>query len=409
MAPKMSDASYMMSSQQLLAELQRDNLFFDEMVNMIPANLYIARQPADNYNPKYYKGQAKESKEARRAIIKQAKRAKLDPGLAETTTQAKARLEGGPVTGNTTCALHRPLLPQVPVPPGTDRDVVAVTSKIGSSATATNHQGDNKSRIDALREKLQAKLAEKRGERPSDPSTVSKRAARRAEKKKRQEEAIAKKKKKTTSTAEDKSNGSTKRFKMSSAAALNDPAADLAALDFGRLAGLNPITNNNYTKTNKALRNLSQTKNLEKMLADAETKKQRLEDLKRGNEGEKQKAANIEWGDALKEASGERVKDDPAKLKKALKRKAVKKQKSSKAWKSRLDQTKQKKDERQKIRNHNLNQRKQGGIAGANLSSKRIAAEGDDKTSGGKDGKKRLSRPGFEGRKQDFLNKKKEQ
>lgn len=390
-----------MSSQQLLADLQRDNLFFDEVVNMIPAKLYVSSQPADSYNPKYFKGQAKESKEARRAIIKQAKRAKLDPTLAETTTQAKARLEGGPVGGNTATALHRPLLPQVPVPVGTERDTT-VSSK-GGTAT-TNHRGNNKSRIDALREKLQAKLAEKRGERPSDPSTVSKRAARRAEKKKRQEEAIAKRKKKATSTAEDKSNGSTQRFKMSSAAALNDPAADLAALDFGRLAGLNPITNSNYTKTNKALKNLSQAKNLEKMLADAEAKKQRLEDLKRGSEEEKQQAANIEWGDALKEASGERVKDDPAKLKKALKRKAAKKQKSTKAWKSRLDQTKQKMDERQKIRNHNLNKRKQGGSAGANLSKKRIASEGDDK-----DGKKKLSRPGFEGRKQGFLNKKKEQ
>jgi hypothetical protein len=406
MAPKMSSAlSMSMSPQQLLVELQRDNLFFDEVVNMIPAKLYVASQPGDNYNPKYFKGQAKESKEARRAMIKQAKRAKLDPALAETTTQAKARLEGGPVGGNTmTAAQHKPLLPQVPVPADADRDA-AVTSQV--AIATTSDRGNSKSRIEALREKLQAKLAEKRGERPSDPSTVSKRAARRAEKKKRQEEAIAKRKKKTNSTAEDKSNGSTQRFKMSSSATLNDPAADLAAVDFGRLAGLNPMTNNNYTKTNKALKNLSQTKNLEKMLADAEAKKQRLEELKRGNEAEKQKAANMEWGDAIKEASGERVKDDPAKLKKALKRKVVKKQKSSKAWKSRLDQTQQKMDERQKIRNHNLNKRKLGGSAGANLSKKRIATEGEDKASSGKDGRKRLSRPGFEGRKQEFLNKKK--
>lgn len=397
-----------MSSQQLLAELLQDNMFFDELVNMIPTKLYVAGQSGDDYNPKYYKGQAKESKEARRAINKQAKRAKLDPTLAETTTQAKARLEGGPIGGKNTTSLHKPLVPQVPGPVGAAGGDKVVSPTSRATIPASKDQ-DHKSRIEALREKLHAKLAEKRGQRPLDPNTVSKRAARRAQKKKRQEEAIAKRKKKATSSAEDKSSASSTRFKMSASAARNDPAADLAALDFGRLAGLNPTANGDYTKTNKSLKNLSKTKNLEKMLADAEAKKQRLEDLKRGNETEKEKAANLEWGDAIKEASGERVKDDPNKLKKALKRKAVKKQKSTKAWKTRLDQTQQKMDERQKIRNHNLNKRKVGGSAGANLSKKRIATEGDDKAPGGKDGKKRLSRPGFEGRKQDFLNKKKEQ
>merc|ERR1711935_887864 len=109
------------------------------------------------------------------------------------------------------------------------------------------------------------------------------------------------------------------------------------------------------------------------MLADAESKKQRLEDLKKSNKPEdKEKASNIEWGNAIKEATGERVKDDPAKIKKALKRKATKKLKSAKAWKTRTDSTKAKMDERQKIRNHNLSRRKLGGSTGANLSSKKI-------------------------------------
>merc|ERR1712100_480148 len=110
------------------------------------------------------------------------------------------------------------------------------------------------------------------------------------------------------------------------------------------------------------------------MLADAEEKRQKPEELKQSSkEEEKQKAQNIQWGDAIKEASGERVKDDPAKLRKALKRREAKKKKSAKAWKSRMDNTKEKMDERQKIRSHNLNKRKLGGSAGANLSKKRIA------------------------------------
>ena len=402
MAPKA------MTSQQLLAELQQDNFFFDQLVDMIPTKFYISGQTGDDYNPKYFKGQSKESKEARRAKNKQSKRAQLDPSQTETTTQLKQRLES---TGENT----KKMLPRIPGSNTNVADTVATVkeTKSISSSSSSKDTGSNQSRIEALREKLRAKLEEKRGQRPSDPNTVSKRAARRAEKKKRQEEAAAKRKKKSTSNAEDKSNSNNKRFKLSHGSDSNDPAADLAQVDFGRLAGLNRTTNSNYTETNKALRNLSKTKNLEKMLADAEAKKQRLEELKKGNEDEKQKAANIEWGDAIKEASGERVKDDPALIKKALKRKAVKKQKSAKAWQTRMEQTKQKMDERQKIRSHNLNKRKLGGSAGANLSKKRIATETDTAATTTKDapGQKgrRLSRPGFEGRKQDFLNKKKDQ
>jgi len=396
----------------LLADLTENNLFFDELVDMIPSKLYIAGQSGDDYNPKYFKGQSKESKEARRAKNKQSKRAKFDPVLAETTTQAKQRLEGN----SNHPSSHTPQKPttNTPKPAVPTMETTPATATDNSTTPTTPNNDDKKSRIEALREKLHAKLAEKRGNRPADPNTVSKRAARRAEKKKRQEEAIRKNKRKTTSNAEKTNN---KRFNMSSNEnGMGDPAADLAQVDFGRLAGLNPVGNGNYTEVNKALKNLSKTKNLEKMLADAETKKQRLEELKKSSkETDKEKAANIEWGNAIKEATGERVKDDPAKIKKALKRKASKKLKSAKAWKTRMESTQQKMDEKQKIRNHNLKTRRQGGSAGANLSSKRIELEkdgkgkdgaaGDDKKKGGR----RLSRAGFEGKKQEFLNKKGQQ
>ena len=383
MAPKS------ISPEQLLHELQNDNAFFDHLVDMIPAKLYVAGNSGDDFNPKYFKGQAKESKEARRAKSKQAKRAKLDPTLAETTTQVKKRLESTRDGG-----MPASTKPVKPVTPITSEE--PETSKPAAPIPLANGQ----SRIEALRARLQAKLAEKRGQRPADPNTVSKRAARRAEKKKRQEEAAKRKKKAHTQSDSSSSN---KKYKVGGAGDDNDdPAADLAQLDFGRLAGLNKASTSNYQKTNKSLANVGKTKNLQKMLADAEAKRQRLEELKQSQkEDDKEKAANIEWGDAIKEASGDRVKDDPAKLKKALKRQAAKKTKSAKSWKSRMDHTQQKMNERQKIRQHNLAKRKQGGAAGANLSKKRIVTEEDKKTKRG--------RAGFEGRKQEFLNDKKTQ
>lgn len=103
-------------------------------------------------------------------------------------------------------------------------------------------------------------------------------------------------------------------------------------------------------------------------------------------------------------------------LKKAIKRKAKKKSKSQEAWKSRMEQTKEKVEERLKIRNHNIKQRSVGGAVGANLSKKRIKDDQDNAVDdeGGKDKKKRprlgpystsKSRAGFEGKKADFINK----
>eukprot|EP00751_Fragilariopsis_kerguelensis_P039060 CAMPEP_0171016428 /NCGR_PEP_ID=MMETSP0736-20130129/26711_1 /TAXON_ID=186038 /ORGANISM="Fragilariopsis kerguelensis, Strain L26-C5" /LENGTH=227 /DNA_ID=CAMNT_0011451831 /DNA_START=154 /DNA_END=837 /DNA_ORIENTATION=- len=156
--------------EDLFVDLQTNNLFFDELVDKIPTKLYSAGQSgADDYNPKYWKGHSKESKVTRKAKNKQlSKRATFDPAtLAKRTTETKQRLEND--------------------------DNNHATKSTVTTTTLSPDLDHNKSRIEALREKLHVKLAEKRGNRPcpSDPTTISsKRAARRAEKKKRQAEAI---------------------------------------------------------------------------------------------------------------------------------------------------------------------------------------------------------------------------
>lgn len=375
----------------LLSDLQDHNAFFDAMVDMIPQKLYIVEKNDDSYNPKYQKGQHKENREHRKAQIKAAKRAKFDPSLSETTVQAKKRVEEEKSGGKNFLPLKR----QQVEPEGNGESKNDEEEKVLPM--------DNKSRIEALRAKLHAKIAAKSGQRPTDPSVVSKRAARRAEKQKRKEEAM--RKKKSASTKVDGRSNSSTNYTMGSDPKSADPKQDLAKIDFGRLTGLNP-EKPNY-KNNKALANVNKGKNLEKILADAEQKRQKLEELKRSeNEEDKEKLSKMQWSDALKEASGERVKDDPAKIKDKLKRKAAKKAKSQKAWKSRMEQTQQKMDERQKVRGHNLEKRKLGGKAGSNLSKKKIV-EVDE--TGKKKESRRLSRPGFEGKKQGFINDVKQQ
>ena len=362
-----------LSKAQLLAELTENNEFFDMMVDMIPSKLYISPRKLEEEgevipNHKYHRNQSKaDTKEARRAAAKAAKRRKLDPEAETSTSKLQKRLEQGTTL----------LPPPKPVPP---------------KVVSPNPQ---QSRIEALREKLHAKIAERQQQNPrtKDPNQVSKRAARRAEKERRREEA---KKRRSSSTAETANANNTTRF-ASGVDSEATRAADLAQVDFGRLAGLNGTSlQKNYEQSNKALRNLSKPKNLHKMLADAEAKRAKLEELKQGDEEAIAKAQKLLWSDTFKEADGQRIKDDPSKLKKALKRKAAKKVKSQKAWQSRTAQVDKKVQDRQKIRQHNLQARKQGGAAGANLSRKEIRKDEDPG--------RRLSRAGFEGRKQEFLN-----
>lgn len=380
------------SSEKLLAELTEHNDFFDMIVDMIPSKLYISGQSGDDYNPKnrFYRGVTQDSKEARKAAAKLAKRRKLDPTQKESTVDKKERLEGEKQAYAATTTSS--------VIPGQ-----STAPKAQQQPTASPFQ----SRIEALRAKLHAKIAEKQAQRPSNggnnPDQVSKRAARRAEKRRRQEEA-AKRKKGSSTKVVDTLKSAAAHYKMATSSQ-TDPAQDLMHLDFGRLSGLNKLSSSteNYAETNKSLANLSKSKNLKKMLADAEEKRKRLQEFKRGSEEEKAKATAIQWADTLKEADGQRVKDDPAKLKKAIKKKAAKKAKSQKAWKSRMEQTAAAKDEKQTIRQHNLAARKQGGAVGANLSKKKIVSQ-ENRKDGGADGGRRLSRAGFEGRKREFLN-----
>jgi hypothetical protein len=114
--------------------------------------------------------------------------------------------------------------------------------------------------------------------------------------------------------------------------------------------------------------------------------------------------------------------NDPAIIKKAIKRKAKKKVASAKAWNSRIEKVQGAVSERQRIRSHNIDQRKLGGVTAANLSSKRIVTDKDSATTNteGGDGKdvkgekrRRLgphsNRAGFEGKKNGFINSKQQQ
>lgn len=438
-----------MDAKSILRELNSHNAFFDDLVDMFPAKEYVNNSYKINVdmnvnvaNDKYQKVNGKNTKESKWA---KAKAAKAQKSAKLSTREEKKRIEAE--NGDSDMA---GIEFDVDVDAGDDNDNeknsngddhhVEVKEK-STSTSAPMKLNPNQSRIEQLRNKLKAKLEEK-SDRPAGASDtwVSKRAARRAEKKKRQEMA-AKKKAKSAKVGVSVSgsglmkNGMPGKVKLIAAdlggskintdqksKSASNVFDDLEGIDFGGIAGLkNPVgLRGNYAVANKSLKNLGKKKSLERLLEEAEAKKARLRELKEsGDVDDKNKASKLEWGDAIRVASGT-VKArnmDTSILKKAIKRKAKKKAKSVESWKSRMDQTRDSMDERQKIRDHNLTNRAKGGNDGANLSSKRIKDD-DDKAGGGggggEGGKDRAKRPrlgphagraGFEGKKQDFINK----
>ncbi len=326
----------------LLSELESHNEFFDNLVNMIPARLYVAGASGDDaYHPKYLKGQHKESKEARRARNKLAKMDKFDPHKSETTLEMKKRFQAerddaDDSTDDEDIAMAEHDDDDEEECNGEKDDSEENEAvKASQSKPKSNDDGSNSyaSRIEMLRAKLHAKMAEKRaasGISPNDnhasndvqpdtsaPSLVSKRAARRAEKRKRQEAAKQKNKKKSMTASGDHMKNEPQRVVNLGGSKLNDPkdagkrkglngasaAEDLATIDFQGLAGLKPKLDPAFD--NKSLNpKLSKKKSLEKLLEDAERKQARLKELKESqNEEDKEKARNIEWGDALKTAA----------------------------------------------------------------------------------------------------------
>jgi hypothetical protein len=397
--------------QELIWELTEHNEFFDMIVDMIPNKRVVSgrhQQQSDtaparegsttgsqqNKKSKFHKDPGPESKEGRRAAAKATKRRKLDDRRGTLPDEKE----------------HRGVATEASKP--TDgRDGGSATAV--SSTVTSREASPEKSRIEALRAKLHAKLASLKGSDRPSAEQVSKRAARRAEKQRRQQE----QKSGGTKTAAGDSLPATYKLPPSSPVPRDAANEDLAAtLGFGRLIGIRPPkSSQNYLETNKALANLNKTRNLHKLLADAEAKKAKLEALQQSSDAKDRKeATKLLWADAIQEASGNRVKDDPAKIKKALKQKAAKKQKSQKAWKSRMEQVQKAQDDRQRQRTQNLQARKlKGRRAAASAVSASSASAGKDDGSARVGSSalgpgRRLSRPGFEGRKQEFLNSGKE-
>ena len=99
-------------------------------------------------------------------------------------------------------------------------------------------------------------------------------------------------------------------------------------------------------------------KNYKKLLASAEARKKKMDDLKAVDAKKaKEMQQQVHWKSAIEKAEGIKQKNDPSLLKKTIKRKEKLKKKHRKEWKERTEMQKKQMEERQKLRKKHIQER----------------------------------------------------
>lgn len=199
--------------------------------------------------------------------------------------------------------------------------------------------------LEGLRARLAVKIQAMREQRKAEEKTGKKRPSR--------AEAVAEQralKKRKTAVNKSKAKAE-KREKEAAAKAEREAQAkqqaettvDAASISYGSLLLDDGTEKDNKPKT----RHGQSVRGIQNLLKKAERNAQRLEELKKTEEG-KEKAKAKGWDTALQQAAGKVVMDDPKLLRAKLKKKEKAKAKSSKEWKERTAKLEVSKKERQK-------------------------------------------------------------
>ena len=320
-------------------------VFFDRLVDLIPAKHYIADEE-ERVEVRYLQKSERESvKEQFKKKYKESKKAKLDPELASGTLKAVQQ--------------HK--------------------SKSKEQDAVSSHGGDvGNGKVmkpnEELRMKLQKKLEDMRKQRKAEEKETKVKSVTNWK-----DEALSQGRKKAAAQQKQARQKMSKvdrlekdnkvRNKMASkqeqkaGSKAGEIDFSFGKLDFGQDHG-----------PRMGKKKLSKQELLEKVEKDQQKSLSKEE--------EKKKA----WKAALARAHGEKVLDDPRLLKKSIKKEAKLKDKKTKAWNERMEMVKEKQSQRQQKRKDNLQSR-----IDAKKNAKKERRE------------RKLLRAGFEGRKKDFI------
>jgi hypothetical protein len=353
-------------------------LFFDALVQLIPPRFYL--QAGDEDRP-WYQGLSKAAKAAMkaqsRANIKTARRARLDPSAPPSSTldllkksvADQAAEEGEEEEEEKSVGETEESGDEAG---SEDEDDDEIEEDEGDDeeggmqiAPAAVVSEDRSVTYEELRERLHLRIAELRGNRCTRPEFLNKpkkekgKMAKGKNAKKGKDEG---KKRKRAEGADDEDGKDGKKAKKEA-----EEKPDIMYA--------------NVFVDPKEARRIKKRR--------VKNKKKALEQAKRMQEAKKdpEKANKIAWDTARRRAAGEKVHDDPKLIKVSLKKDQKRQQKHAVQWKERQKTVDKQKQSKQKTRTENIRDR-------AHQKKMRKIEKRE----------KKLMRPGFEGRKDGYVN-----
>jgi hypothetical protein len=348
-------------------------LFFDALVQLIPPRFYL---PSGDEDRPWYQGLSKAAKAAMkaksRANVKAARRARLDPSAPPASTldllkksvagqaaeeeeedQEEKSGEESEESGEEASSEDD----------GDAEDEVEEDETQMAPAAVVSE--DRSVTYEELKERLQRRIAELRGNRCTRPEFLNKPKKEKGKKSKAKNEKKGKgegKKRKRDDDTEDGDGKDGKKVKK-------------GAEEKQDIMYANVFVDPKEARRRKKRR----VKNKKKALEQAK----RLQEAKKDPE----KASKIAWDTARRRAAGEKVHDDPKLIKESLKKEEKRQQKHAAQWKERQKTVDKQKKEKQKKRTENIRDR-------AHQKKMRKIEKRE----------KKLMRPGFEGRKDGYVN-----
>ncbi|RAL48805.1 hypothetical protein DM860_001125 [Cuscuta australis] len=324
----------------LKALIRENRIFFDNLVNLIPPKFYL---PTEEDSKPWYPGLSKSKKASlkrqTRENLKRARRNRLDPEKK--------------IAQSSTLGLLKESI-----------DKTKLEDDSGNEKSLDFGEGDNKENGDGssvtyevLRQRLRMKIEALRGNRGSGQKSERKAFA--------DDGDFGESNRKKRKRDEDRGENSEKN------SSIGVESGNLPSdVEFGKVK-----IGDDEKEGKKKKKKLSKEKELDRL--------KRLEELKKEkpNVAEKQS-----WKAAADRAMGVKVHDDPRLLKESMKKEKKRKEKSSEKWKERVETRDKFKEERQQKRRENIS----GRIHDKKM--RKIAKR-----------EKKLMRPGFEGRKQEFI------
>ncbi|OMO95303.1 Surfeit locus 6 [Corchorus olitorius] len=329
----------------LKSMIHENAMFFDKLIELIPARFYLPDEKDKPWFQGLSKAEKASAKQQSRENIKKARRDRLDPEKSSKTTldMLKENLEKEKLDKESDDE-------EIEVKP-----IMADLEEGGEERSVTYEE---------LRERLRKKIEELRGTRNTAGGSDK------GKKKKNEKKGNVEKKRKRDGGVEEKK-GTDNNDKDKIEKDVEEAAKELT---FSHVK-----LGDEEKHGKKKKRKLSKQKELENAL--------KLQEAKNDPEKGEAIAKKHSWRAALDRAAGIKVHDDPKLLKQSIQKEKKKHQKNVQKWNERVETTEKLKSEKQQKRSENIT----GKIHEKKM--RRIAKR-----------EKKLLRPGFEGRKEGFIN-----